>query len=47
MMSMKLSNIANLNVNGFDYRCFIREISKTEAVNLLEKADLNEKCRAL
>ena len=40
MMSMNLSNVIILNV---DYRCITNGISKTEAVNLLQKADLNKK----
>ena len=43
MMSMNLSNIAILNINGVDYRCIINKISKIEAVNLPQKANLNEK----
>ena len=37
----------SLNINGADYRCIITWISKSEAVNLLQKADLNEKRRTL
>ena len=43
MMSMSLSSIAILNINGVDYLCIINGISKSEAENLLQKADLNEK----
>ena len=43
MMSMKLSDIAFLNINGADYRCIINRISKNEAINLLKIADLIEK----
>ena len=43
MMSMNLSDIAILNIRGVDYCCIISRISKGEAVNLLQKADLNEK----
>ena len=38
MMSIKLSNIAILNIKGSDYRCFISLIIK-----LLQSADLTEK----
>ena len=43
MMFVNLSDIAILNINGVDYCCIITGISKSEAVNLLQKADLNEK----
>ena len=43
MMSMNLSNIAILNINGVDYRCIVNKISKIEVVDLLQKADINEK----
>ena len=42
MMSMNLSNIAILKIYGVGYRCIITIISKCEAVNLLQKADLNK-----
>ena len=42
-MSINLSNIAVLNINGVDYCCVIKGISKSEVINLLQKADLNEK----
>ena len=47
MMSINLSNIANLNINSADYRCIINRIKNIEAVNLLQKAGLNEKCQTL
>ena len=34
MMSMNLSNIAVLNIDGVDYRCNISGVSKSETVNL-------------
>ena len=43
MMSLYLSNFAILNINGVDYCCIINEISKIEAVNLLQKAYLIKK----
>ena len=43
MMSVNLSDIAILNINGVDYRCIITGITKSETVNLLQKADLKEK----
>ena len=44
---MNLSDIAILNVKGSDYCCIINLISKNEAINLLQNADLTEKSRAL
>ena len=37
----------SLNINVADYRRIITWISKSEVVNLLQKADLNEKRRTL
>ena len=37
--------IAILNIKGSDYRCIISLISKNEAINLIQNADLNEKSR--
>ena len=34
MMSMNLSDIAILNIKGFDYCCIISRISKSKAINL-------------
>ena len=47
MMSMILSNIAVLNINGVDYRCVINVISKGEAVILLQIGNLNGKSSTL
>ena len=47
MMSMNLSDIAILNIKGSDYRCIISLISKNEAINLMQNADLIEKSGAL
>ena len=43
MMSIKLSDIAILNIECSDYRSIISLISKNEAINLMENADLNKK----
>ena len=43
MMSVNLSDIAILNIKGSDYYCIISLISKNEARNLLQNADLTEK----
>ena len=47
MMSMIFSNIANLKIKGSDYRCIISLISKNEAINLMQNADLTEKSGTL
>ena len=41
MTSVNLSGI--LNINGPDYCCFISLISKNEATNVIQNADLTEK----
>ena len=43
MMSTNLSDIAILNIKGSDYCCIISLISKSEAINLMQNADLTEK----
>ena len=43
MMSINLSDIVILNIKGYYYRCIISLISKNEAINLLQNADLTEK----
>ena len=45
MMSINLNYIAILNIHDVDYDCIISRISKSEVVNLLQKADSNEKSR--
>ena len=40
MMSINLCNIAILNIKGSDYCSIISLISKNEAINLLQNADL-------
>ena len=47
MMSLNFSNIAILNIKGVDYRFNNSRISKTQAVSLLQKADLLEKIGSL
>ena len=37
MISMNLSDIAILNIEGADYHCIISGISNSEATNLLKK----------
>ena len=43
MTSMNLSGIAILNIKSTDYRCIINGISKCEAMNLMQNADLTKK----
>ena len=43
VISMNISDIAILNIQGTDYRCVINGISKSEPVNLLQKANLSER----
>ena len=45
MMSMNLMDIAILNIKGSDYRCIVSSISKNEAINLMQNADLTKKRR--
>ena len=47
MIAMKLSNIAILNIKSVDYCCIISGISKNEAINLMQNADLTKKSRTL
>ena len=41
-MSMHLRDIAIFNIKGSDYRCIVSLISKNEAINLMQNADLTE-----
>ena len=43
MMSVDLNNIAILNIQCVIYSCIINEITKREAVKLLQSADLSKK----
>ena len=47
LMFINLSNIAILNIKDSDYRCIISLISKNEAINLMQNADLTEKSETL
>ena len=42
-MSMNLNNIAILIIKYSDYRCIISLITKDEALNLMQNADLTKK----
>ena len=43
MMSINLNPLVILNIHGIDYRWIMNRISKSEAVNLLQDADLSKK----
>ena len=47
MMSIKLNDVAILNIKGSDYRRIISLISKNEAINLMQNVDITEKSRTL
>ena len=47
MMSISLSDIAILNIKSSDYRCINSLISKSEAMKLMENANLTEKSGTL
>ena len=42
MVTIKLDDIAILNIRGVDFNGIINEISKSDAINLLQNANLNE-----
>ena len=41
MLSPNLSGIAVITVKGVDYRCIIQDISKSEAIHLLENSEID------
>ena len=43
MLSINFNDIALLKVNGLDYHCITKGISKSEVIDLLKNVDLNEK----
>ena len=43
IMSMNFTDIAILNIKGSDFCCIISWISKNDAINLMQNADLAEK----
>ena len=47
MMCLNLSDIVSFNIHSIYYHCLINRISKIEAVNLQQIADLREKSEAL
>ena len=42
MLSVNISDIAIITVKNVDYRCIIHNISKSEAINLLESSVLKD-----
>ena len=47
LMSLSLSDTAILKVKGSDYHCIISLISKNDAINLMQNADMTEKSGTL
>ena len=45
MMSLNLSDIANLDIKDADYYCIVCGISKSEAIKLMQKFDFFSKKR--
>ena len=45
LMSVNLSDTATLNTESANYRCIKSRLSKNEAINLMQNADLNKKSR--
>ena len=43
MAAYELGNIAILNIKGVDYRCFIWDMSRSEAINRLNNSKLDDK----
>ena len=44
---MNLGDIAILKIKGSDHRCIISGITKNEAINLMQNADLTKKSGTL
>ena len=43
MLCLNISDIAIITVKNVDYRCIIYNISKSEAINLLENSVLKDR----
>ena len=43
MISIKLSDIAILSIKDSDYHCVVNLIRKSEAINIIQNADLTKK----
>ena len=47
MMSINLNDIATLNIECVYFGCIINNISKSDAINLMQNADFNEEKKVL
>ena len=47
LMSLNLNDVSILNINSANYCCIINRISKSNAANLLQNANLTEERRVL
>ena len=47
MMSVNVSDIAILNIKGFDYRCILNLTGTNEDINLMQNDDLTKKSGTL
>ena len=47
MMCKNLSNIAILNIKGFDYCCIISGMRTSEAINFMQNTNLTKKVGTL
>ena len=43
MTTYELENIAILNIKGADYKCFLRHMTKYDAINRLNISELDDK----
>ena len=43
MLSVNVSDLSIITVKNVDYRCIIHNISKSEAINLLKSAALEDR----
>ena len=43
MLCLDISNVAIITIKNIDYRCIIHNISKSEAINLLENSVLEDR----
>ena len=43
MLCLNISNVAIITIKNIDYRCIIHNISKSEAINLLENSVLEDR----
>ena len=43
MIACELQNFAILNVKGVDYRCLLWDVTKNDAVNMMDNSKLGDK----